>query len=240
MGRYLAAHSTLLRLWPHPHPQQAYFGQASASLDSAAVPYVGRSSSPSTLCETTLEPRTQYTPSPATAQEDQLHPLGAACLLHTLNVLLWRRKSGEAEASAQVWARQLAGVTRARKLGQVACPQPQHLSMQAAEHLQLQCPTGQVPLHNQSQNNTVTTMTSIAQLIRMLGTALVGTLMTPLAGRSPKIGFEGGQTPLRQRVPKRGFRNPNALDYVPLNLTKLMRCVETKRLDSSQVAAQSR
>ena len=55
------------------------------------------------------------------------------------------------------------------------------------------------------------------------------------AGRSPKIGFEGGQTPLRQRVPKRGFRNPSALNYVPLNLTKLMKCVETKQLDTSQV-----
>jgi hypothetical protein len=27
-------------------------------------------------------------------------------------------------------------------------------------------------------------------------------------GRAPKIGFEGGQTPLRMRVPKRGFHNP--------------------------------
>ena len=28
------------------------------------------------------------------------------------------------------------------------------------------------------------------------------------AGRGPKPGFEGGQTPLRLRVPKRGFHNP--------------------------------
>ena len=55
------------------------------------------------------------------------------------------------------------------------------------------------------------------------------------AGRSPKLGFEGGQTPLRQRVPKRGFRNASAINYVPLNLTKLMKCVQDKRLDASQV-----
>ena len=28
------------------------------------------------------------------------------------------------------------------------------------------------------------------------------------AGRSPRLGFEGGQTPLRLRAPKRGFYNP--------------------------------
>ena len=35
--------------------------------------------------------------------------------------------------------------------------------------------------------------------------------LTPCAGRSPRLGFEGGQTPLRQLVPKRGFHNPCAL-----------------------------
>ena len=28
------------------------------------------------------------------------------------------------------------------------------------------------------------------------------------SGRSPKLGFEGGQTPLRLRIGKRGFTNP--------------------------------
>jgi len=28
------------------------------------------------------------------------------------------------------------------------------------------------------------------------------------AGRNPKFGFEGGQTPLKKRAPKRGFHNP--------------------------------
>ncbi len=26
-------------------------------------------------------------------------------------------------------------------------------------------------------------------------------------GRKPRLGFEGGQTPLRLRIPKRGFNN---------------------------------
>ncbi|CAI5536142.1 unnamed protein product [Closterium sp. Naga37s-1] len=33
------------------------------------------------------------------------------------------------------------------------------------------------------------------------------------AGRNPKIGFEGGQTPLRIRLPKRGFHNPFSLRF---------------------------
>ena len=37
------------------------------------------------------------------------------------------------------------------------------------------------------------------------------------AGRGPKLGFEGGQTPLRLRVPKRGFHNPCAV--IPHSLT---------------------
>ena len=28
-----------------------------------------------------------------------------------------------------------------------------------------------------------------------------------------KFGFEGGQTPLRRRLPKRGFKNPFSLDF---------------------------
>ena len=32
-------------------------------------------------------------------------------------------------------------------------------------------------------------------------------------GRSPRLGFEGGQTPLRLRVPLRGFHNPHTRYY---------------------------
>ncbi|MEM6966970.1 MAG: 50S ribosomal protein L15, partial [Bacteroidota bacterium] len=41
------------------------------------------------------------------------------------------------------------------------------------------------------------------------------------SGYSRKRNFEGGQMPLQMRVPKRGFKNPNRVAYVPLNLNRL-------------------
>lgn len=41
------------------------------------------------------------------------------------------------------------------------------------------------------------------------------------SGYSKKLGFEGGQMPLQRRVPKFGFRNPNRVEYKPLNLSDL-------------------
>lgn len=41
------------------------------------------------------------------------------------------------------------------------------------------------------------------------------------SGYSKKRGFEGGQMPLQMRLPKRGFKNPNRVAYVPLNLDQL-------------------
>lgn len=38
------------------------------------------------------------------------------------------------------------------------------------------------------------------------------------SGYSRKRGFEGGQTPIQMRVPKRGFKNINRVEYIPLNL----------------------
>eukprot|EP00887_Chlorella_sp_A99_P001061 scaffold14.g1061.t1 len=54
-------------------------------------------------------------------------------------------------------------------------------------------------------------------------------------GRTPKLGFEGGQTPLRLRVPKRGFRNIFGRDYRPLNLDKLRQWIVEGRIDPSRV-----
>lgn len=54
------------------------------------------------------------------------------------------------------------------------------------------------------------------------------------AGRSPRLGFEGGQTPLRLRLPKRGFFNPFSRIYRPLNLDTLQQWIESGRLDPSQ------
>ena len=40
-------------------------------------------------------------------------------------------------------------------------------------------------------------------------------------GYSRRIGFEGGQMPLQRRVPKFGFKNPNRVEYVGINLDRL-------------------
>lgn len=36
-----------------------------------------------------------------------------------------------------------------------------------------------------------------------------------------RAGFEGGQTPLYRRLPKRGFTNPSRIEYNPINLEAL-------------------
>lgn len=41
------------------------------------------------------------------------------------------------------------------------------------------------------------------------------------SGYSQKLGFEGGQMPLQRRIPKRGFKNPNRVPYVGINLARL-------------------
>ena len=41
------------------------------------------------------------------------------------------------------------------------------------------------------------------------------------SGYSRKRAFEGGQMPLQMRLPKRGFKNPNRIDYIALNLERL-------------------
>jgi large subunit ribosomal protein L15 len=35
----------------------------------------------------------------------------------------------------------------------------------------------------------------------------------------PYAGFEGGQTPLHRRIPKRGFKNRNRVEYIPVNVS---------------------
>ena len=41
------------------------------------------------------------------------------------------------------------------------------------------------------------------------------------SGYSQKRGFEGGQMPLQRRIPKKGFKSLNRIEYVPFNLTKI-------------------
>ena len=45
-------------------------------------------------------------------------------------------------------------------------------------------------------------------------------------------GFEGGQMPLHMRVPKRGFRNIFANDFSVLNLGRLQKAIDDKRVDA--------
>jgi large subunit ribosomal protein L15 len=45
-------------------------------------------------------------------------------------------------------------------------------------------------------------------------------------GFSTKTGFEGGQMPIQRRLPKRGFKNPNRVEYKVFNLGQIDQLVE--------------
>ena len=47
-------------------------------------------------------------------------------------------------------------------------------------------------------------------------------------------GFEGGQMPLHMRMPKRGFNNIFANDFAEVNLGRLQKAIDDKKLDASQ------
>jgi large subunit ribosomal protein L15 len=44
---------------------------------------------------------------------------------------------------------------------------------------------------------------------------------TSRSGDTIMTGFEGGQTPLHRRIPKRGFNHPSKIHYEPINLIAL-------------------
>ena len=46
-------------------------------------------------------------------------------------------------------------------------------------------------------------------------------------------GFEGGQMPLYQRLPKRGFNKPNRKKFAVINLGIIKKFVDEKKLDAS-------
>lgn len=59
------------------------------------------------------------------------------------------------------------------------------------------------------------------------GTATRGTKgAKSRAGYSHKTGFEGGQMPLQRRVPKFGFKNPNRIEFEPVNVSALQALAE--------------
>lgn len=41
------------------------------------------------------------------------------------------------------------------------------------------------------------------------------------SGDYTKVGFEGGQMPIQRRLPKIGFKSPNRIELVPINLERL-------------------
>ena len=50
--------------------------------------------------------------------------------------------------------------------------------------------------------------------------------------------FEGGQTPLHQRLPKRGFVNPNRVEFTPVNVGTLERIFEDGAEITPEILAQ--
>jgi len=47
-------------------------------------------------------------------------------------------------------------------------------------------------------------------------------------------GFEGGQMPLYRRLPKRGFKNPNAKDFNTVSLGRVQAAIDAKKLDAKE------
>lgn len=52
------------------------------------------------------------------------------------------------------------------------------------------------------------------------------------SGGGVRLGFEGGQTPLFKRLPKRGFTNINRVEYNIVNLEQLNDFKEGTKVDS--------
>jgi large subunit ribosomal protein L15 len=47
-------------------------------------------------------------------------------------------------------------------------------------------------------------------------------------------GYEGGQMPLYQRLPKRGFNKPNRKEYAVVNLGLIQKFVDSGKIDAGQ------
>ena len=56
------------------------------------------------------------------------------------------------------------------------------------------------------------------------------------SGYSSKRAVEGGQMPLQMRLPKRGFKSPNRVAYVAINVSKLQAIAE--KLSVSEINAE--
>jgi len=52
-------------------------------------------------------------------------------------------------------------------------------------------------------------------------------------------GFEGGQMPIYMRLPKRGFKKPNAKSFATLNIGRLAEAIEAGQVDAGNVTEES-
>lgn len=52
------------------------------------------------------------------------------------------------------------------------------------------------------------------------------------SGYKSKRGFEGGQMPLQRRIPKRGFKNYNRVEYAVVNLSQLQHYADKYNLST--------
>ncbi len=57
------------------------------------------------------------------------------------------------------------------------------------------------------------------------------------SGWSKKRNFEGGQMPLQMRLPKRGFKNPNRVEFVTFNVSSLAEISDKYGLSEISTAA---
>lgn len=57
------------------------------------------------------------------------------------------------------------------------------------------------------------------------------------SGSKEKRHFEGGQTPMQRRLPKRGFKNVNRVEYAPLNLSALEALIQKSGTATFDIAA---
>ena len=48
-------------------------------------------------------------------------------------------------------------------------------------------------------------------------------------------GFEGGQMPIHRRLPKRGFKNINRVNYTELNLDKIQKLIDSKKINPKKL-----
>ncbi len=52
-------------------------------------------------------------------------------------------------------------------------------------------------------------------------------------------GYEGGQMPLYQRLPKRGFSKPNRKKFAVINLGLIQKFIDEKKLDGAEITEDS-